>query len=107
VKGSLSAEVTLYCDQELLRTLAQLGDELRFVTITSEARLMTSDQRPKEAIADPDCPGLWVEVVATEAAKCERCWHHRADVGSTLAHPELCGRCVDNVEGAGEERTFA
>lgn len=107
VKGSLSAEVTLYCDPELLRTLAQLGDELRFVTITSEARLMTSDQRPKEAIADPDCPGLWVEVVATEAAKCERCWHHRADVGSTLAHPELCGRCVDNVEGAGEERTFA
>ena len=107
VKGSLSADVTLYCDPTMAAELTKLGDELRFVTITSEAHLATHDARPAEAVEDPDCPGLWVMVTATEAAKCERCWHHRADVGSHAAHPELCGRCLDNVEGAGEQRTYA
>ncbi|MEK9556215.1 MAG: zinc finger domain-containing protein [Gammaproteobacteria bacterium] len=45
-------------------------------------------------------------VSSTSSEKCERCWHHRADVGSVSEHPTLCARCVDNVEGLGEERTF-
>lgn len=107
VKGSLSAEVTLYCDPDLYASLAALGDELRFITITSEARLASAESRPADAAADPACDGLWVSVSATEAEKCERCWHHRPDVGQHAAHPTLCVRCVDNVEGAGEVRTFA
>ncbi len=107
VKGSLSAEVTLYCDPTLFGELSQLGDELRFVTITSEARLAPAEERPENAISDPDCPGLWVLVQSTASAKCERCWHHREDVGSDTAHPDLCTRCVDNVEGTGEERIYA
>ncbi|MBO6850519.1 MAG: hypothetical protein JJ867_08640, partial [Marinobacter sp.] len=51
--------------------------------------------------------GLLVRVTPAAHAKCERCWHHRADVGQHAAHADLCGRCVTNVEGTGEARSFA
>jgi isoleucyl-tRNA synthetase len=50
--------------------------------------------------------GLFVQVSASQYGKCTRCWHHREDVGANTEHPELCGRCVENVEGGGEERRF-
>src|SRR5690606_1983220 len=103
--GSLEAEVTLYADETLQGQLARLGDELRFVLITSYA-----DVQPLGAAADAadtDLPGLRVAVRKSAHGKCVRCWHHRADVGSHALHPELCGRCVDNVDGAGETRAFA
>ncbi|MDP5039578.1 MAG: hypothetical protein NWQ26_01745, partial [Paraglaciecola sp.] len=51
--------------------------------------------------------GLWVEITASAGQKCARCWHHREDVGANPAHPEICLRCVDNVEGEGEKRAYA
>jgi isoleucyl-tRNA synthetase len=51
--------------------------------------------------------GLWLHVHASQAPKCVRCWHKRDDVGSDARHPELCGRCVSNIEGPGETRKFA
>ncbi|MDP5341962.1 MAG: isoleucine--tRNA ligase [Litorivicinaceae bacterium] len=107
IKGSLSADVTLYAEGEVFQALNALGDELRFVTITSEARLLPANQRTAEAVSDASLPGLWVEVVSVHHAKCERCWHHRSEVGSVSAHPSLCGRCVTNIEGSGEVRQFA
>jgi isoleucyl-tRNA synthetase len=107
VKGSLSAEVALYADGEVFDALTALGDEIRFVTITSEVDLSPLSEAPDGALTDSVCPQLAVVVKATESEKCERCWHHRPDVGSVSAHPTLCTRCVDNVDGAGEERTFA
>ena len=107
VKGSLSAEVALYADGAVFDALTALGDEIRFVTITSEVDLYLLSEAPDGAVTDSVCPQLAVVVKATESEKCERCWHHRPDVGSVSAHPTLCTRCVDNVEGAGEERTFA
>ena len=107
VKGSLSAEVALYADGPVFDVLAALGDELRFVTITSEVTLHKLSDAPSDALSDPACPQLSVVVSATSSEKCERCWHHRPDVGTVSEHPTLCTRCVDNVEGSGEERTFA
>ena len=107
VKGSLSAEVALYADGAVFDALTALGDEIRFVTITSEVDLYPLSKAPDSAVTDSVCPQLAVVVKATESEKCERCWHHRPDVGSVSAHPTLCTRCVDNVEGTGEERTFA
>jgi isoleucyl-tRNA synthetase len=51
--------------------------------------------------------GAWLKVARTQAPKCVRCWHHRADVGSVAEHPELCGRCVVNLSEPGEERRYA
>ena len=74
--------------------LATLGDELRFVLISSQARLTA---------------GAETEVHATPSGhrKCDRCWHWRADVGTDPAHPTICGRCVSNLFGSGEARTIA
>ncbi|MBE8716473.1 isoleucine--tRNA ligase [Cellvibrio polysaccharolyticus] len=105
VGGSLSAEVTLYCDAALQEKLNALGDELRFVLITSTAHV-----RPLAEAADAESTeleGLKVVVGKSAEAKCARCWHHRADVGHNHAHPEICLRCVDNVNGQGESRQFA
>lgn len=105
VGGSLGAEVVLYCDENLQQQLQKLANELRFVLITS-----TADIKPlaeaKDAVAT-DINGLQVFVKKSEQVKCARCWHHRADVGRFVAHPELCERCVENVDGKGEVRYFA
>ncbi|SIQ80682.1 isoleucine--tRNA ligase [Marinobacterium stanieri] len=105
VKASLAAEATLYVDADLHADLARLGDELRFVLITSEANLKPLSEAGDARATDVE--GLKVAVVASEHAKCGRCWHHREDVGSHSEHEELCGRCVTNVEGEGEQREFA
>lgn len=105
VGKSLQAEATLYCSEGLLSTLGLLGDELRFVLITSAAQL-----KPFEAAGDlpeSDVEGLKISIVKTEYEKCERCWHHRDDVGTHAEHPSICGRCIENIDGQGESREFA
>ncbi|MBN3562470.1 isoleucine--tRNA ligase [Aliamphritea spongicola] len=105
VGGSLEAEVTLFCAPELQAQLDKLQDELRFVLITSQATV-----RPLAEAGDAvatELEGLSVQVVKSEQAKCDRCWHHREDVGQNAEHETLCGRCVENVSGAGEQRSFA
>ncbi|WP_295441343.1 isoleucine--tRNA ligase [uncultured Thiodictyon sp.] len=106
IGSSLDAELDLYCDSGLLDTLRELGDELRFVLIVSDVRLHPFADRPSDAI-NTDDPTLAVTVTGSTNVKCVRCWHHRPDVGTHAEHPELCGRCVENVAGAGEVRHFA
>jgi isoleucyl-tRNA synthetase len=105
LRGSLDAEVTLYCDTALLVDLEALGDELRFVLITSAATLAAIDEAGDAA--ETELQGLRLSVSKSEAEKCERCWHRRPEVGEISAHPTLCSRCVDNIEGSGEHRDFA
>jgi len=107
--ANLEAEVDLYAGQELFEALAPLAGELRFALITSEVRLARETARAPEAV-HATLPGgdeLWVAIRPAEHAKCPRCWHRREDVGSHPDHPELCGRCADNVAGAGEDRQWA
>ncbi|KGE03738.1 isoleucine--tRNA ligase [Pseudohaliea rubra] len=106
LRGSLDAAVTLYCDGTVAADLSALGDELRFVLITSSAAVAPLADAPAEA-AQTELAGLRVRVVPSPDEKCERCWHRRPDVGTVAAHPTLCGRCVENVDGAGERRHFA
>ncbi|PMR74282.1 isoleucine--tRNA ligase [Billgrantia endophytica] len=106
IKGSLAAEVTLYVSDELLATLAKLGEELRFVMLTSEVRLAPLDEGLDAEATELD--GLKVAVSASEHQKCERCWHHREEVGSHSEYPDLCGRCIGNLpDGSGEVRHYA
>jgi isoleucyl-tRNA synthetase len=109
IGAPLDAAVDLYAAPGMQRALEATGDELRFVLITSEARVHTAESRPADAVPATESgeAGLWVRVEPVDAAKCVRCWHKRADVGSVAAHPELCGRCVVNVDGPGETRRFA
>ena len=106
IGASLEAEVDLYCDEELLPALSRLEDELRFALIVSYARVHPVTARPEDSVQS-GMPGLWVKVTASSYQKCGRCWHLRADVGEYAQHPTLCGRCVDNVDGAGEARRYA
>jgi isoleucyl-tRNA synthetase len=110
IGANLQAEVILFCGSEIYNKLALLGDELRFVLITSTAEIqLLAEQPPAEAAHYTLESGdeLWVAVSASAQQKCARCWHYREDVGSHAEHPELCGRCVENVAGEGEERHFA
>jgi isoleucyl-tRNA synthetase len=106
IGSSLDAEVDLYCDAELLGSLRLLDDELRFVFITSYARVHPAAAAPEHA-AETEIPGLKIAVAPSAFAKCGRCWHHREDVGQSVEHPILCGRCVRNVAGDGEVRRYA
>lgn len=102
--GSLEAKVTLFVDDKIEALLSQLGEELRFVLICSEVSLQGgTDAQATET----DVVGLSVLVEKTQGHKCVRCWHYTDDVGSNPDHPELCGRCVTNVEGEGEARQYA
>ena len=104
--GSLEADITLYADEALKTQLDLLGDELRFVLITSGATVKASAEKTDDA-EKTDVSGLFVSVAKTAGEKCVRCWHHREDVGSHAGHEELCGRCVTNVDGDGEVRHYA
>ena len=108
IGAPLDAAVDLYCAPELKAALAALGEELRFVFITSEAQVHSESDRPENAVAagTEDRP-FWLSLSRSERQKCVRCWHRRDDVGHHAEHPELCGRCVTNVEGPGETRVYA
>ena len=105
INKSLQAEVTLYAGAALYDDLVSLGDELRFVLITSKALVRPLAEGGNAETTELE--GLKVALYKTEAERCERCWHHREDVGSHAGHESICQRCVDNIEGEGEERTFA
>ena len=97
IGSSLQAEVEIAAGGEKLRLLQSLGDDLRFVLITSRATVVRAASETEEGI----------HTLPSPHPKCERCWHWRADVGADLAHPGICGRCVQNLYGSGEPRQFA
>ncbi|GLU35530.1 isoleucine--tRNA ligase [Trinickia caryophylli] len=97
IGSSLQAEVVIRASGAACEALASLGDDLKFVLITSAATVEKVDSDAEEG----------VEVVTSKYLKCERCWHYRADVGSHAEHPGLCGRCFSNLFGAGEKRSAA
>ncbi len=103
--AALQADVELQCDGALAGVLGKLGDELRFVLITSAARVVLLEGAAEGV--ETALPALRVRVQTAGGEKCVRCWHYREDVGSDAAHPEICGRCVSNVAGPGEDRRVA
>jgi isoleucyl-tRNA synthetase len=105
IKGSLSAEIKLYADTALLETLSKLGDELRFVMITSKADLFPLEDGAGANVTN--MPGLRVSLSQSPAKKCVRCWHFIDNVGTNIAHPDICNRCIDNISGKGEIRRYA
>ncbi|OYU43420.1 MAG: isoleucine--tRNA ligase, partial [Burkholderiales bacterium PBB4] len=94
VGASLQAEVVLAADEDDYAILQSLGQDLKFVFITSAISLVAG-------------PALSMSVASSNGMKCERCWHYCNDIGTDAAHPTLCGRCVSNLVGAGEHRAFA
>ena len=94
IGAPLDAVVELYATPEVRKALTPLGDELRFVLICSKATLLRAAEEK-------------LVVSALPHGKCERCWHVREDVGANTEHPELCGRCINNLFGEGETRAFA
>ena len=97
IGSSLQADVELRAAGGKAALLQSLGNDLRFVLITSQARVTPVASEADEAVV----------VTPSGATKCERCWHWRDDVGAESGHPTLCGRCVSNLFGAGEPRTVA
>ena len=94
VGSSLQAEVTLGVNEGDHALLSSLGDDLKFVFITSVLKLQAA-------------PALNVTSSTSSSAKCDRCWHYPGDVGQDAAHPTICGRCISNLLGSGEVRRFA
>jgi isoleucyl-tRNA synthetase len=114
IGSGLDASVEIFADGDLLEQLQRLGDELRFVFITSEATARPLQDLPRsvgpgvqagQTVLEGD--GFRVAATATAFEKCVRCWHRRPDVGQVSGHPEICQRCAGNIEGPGEERQFA
>lgn len=108
IGAPLDAEVDVYCAPDEYARFNVLGEELHFLLITSEARVHEVSTPPDNAVLATNTgrAGVWVAVKPSSNTKCIRCWHRRPDVGRYAHHPELCGRCVTNVDGPGEQRKF-
>jgi len=104
IGSALAAEVTLYADAKVLPKLTRLGEELRFLLITSGAFIYPIDKAPASLTVNEY--GLAIDVAASAHEKCARCWHRRPDVGANQEHSELCLRCVGNISGQNEQRRF-
>jgi isoleucyl-tRNA synthetase len=96
IGASLQANIVIRCDDPVFSKLSSLGNDLKFVFITSQV-----------ALEHAKGSALSVDVSPSTDQKCERCWHYRDDVGHDPAHATLCGRCTSNLYGAGEARTVA
>jgi isoleucyl-tRNA synthetase len=96
IGAALEAEITLRCGVADQNWLSPVIDELRFLLISGDVHLQ----------ADDAARDIAVLAAPTQKPKCVRCWQHRADVGAVDAHPQLCGRCIDNIEGPGETRKW-
>ena len=108
IGSSLDAEITIHAEQVLIDQLQGISDELHFVMITSSAKLAPLDAADADAaVTLRGGNRILVRAEPSQFQKCVRCWHHREDVGSHADHPELCGRCIENVDGDGERRRFA
>jgi isoleucyl-tRNA synthetase len=95
IGAALEAEITIAANAGTVARLAPLAEELRFLFISGDVQV-------REASTEE----IFISAEPTAKTKCVRCWHHRADVGSVAEHPELCGRCADNVAGGGETRRW-
>ncbi|MFI4919562.1 MAG: isoleucine--tRNA ligase [Legionellales bacterium] len=104
IGSALAAEVTLYADANVMPKLTRLGEELRFLLITSGAKVEPMSHAPAGLVASEY--GISIAVAASTYEKCARCWHRRADVGQDHQHPELCLRCVGTISGVDEVRQF-
>jgi isoleucyl-tRNA synthetase len=108
IGAPLEAQVDVFCLPAQARQLASLGNELKFLTITSVARVHEVAAAPDDAVAAETgsavIPGVWLKVARAGGAKCVRCWHWTDDVGKVADHPELCGRCAGNVTNKPEAR---
>ena len=104
IGAGLEAKVTVYANDEIRPLLEQLGNELRFVLITSQAVIKPLSEAD---VAEGELAGLAVKVERAEGKKCPRCWHYATDIGTHAEHASICGRCVENVAGEGEVRHFA
>jgi isoleucyl-tRNA synthetase len=111
IGSSLDAKLTLHADPAIVERYKQVADELRFFFIVSDLRLDIGEAPADAVLTELEGANVWVSATVSDAPKCVRCWHHRDDVGKHAEHPELCGRCVENVEafegkGAGENRRW-
>jgi isoleucyl-tRNA synthetase len=106
IGSSLNAEIELYCNECFFDVLNQLAGELHFIFITSDA-LVTAEQFCPDDAIQTEVEGIKLKVIVSGHQKCVRCWHQRYDVGEHADHPELCGRCIENVTGVGEHRQYA
>lgn len=105
IGSSLEINIDFYCNDNWLQVLGGLGDELKFVFIVSDVKLYAINEASSDSIAALD--GIKFNVSKSTDKKCTRCWHYQANVGDNKQHPELCGRCVENITGNGEKRQFA
>jgi isoleucyl-tRNA synthetase len=108
IGAPLDAEVDIYCAPDEYARFNVLGEELRFLFITSQARVHEVATPPDNAVLATNTArgGVWLALKPSSDAKCIRCWNRRPDVGRYAEHPELCGRCVTNVDGPGEVRKY-
>jgi isoleucyl-tRNA synthetase len=107
IGAALEARLTIYADDALHARLSEASAELRFFFITSELTLASLESRPADAVkVELEGADVWISAEVSPAEKCVRCWHRRDDVGSHAEHPELCGRCIGNIEGQGENRRW-
>jgi isoleucyl-tRNA synthetase len=107
IGASLEAKLVIHADESTQSRYAEVADELRFFFITSELDLTSLAPRPDDAVkVELEGTEAWLSASVSQGDKCVRCWHRRDDVGSHAEHSELCGRCVGNVEGPGEDRRW-
>ncbi|MCH9644784.1 MAG: class I tRNA ligase family protein, partial [Gammaproteobacteria bacterium] len=106
IGSALETNVILYATPELYRQLKELADELHFMLITSGTEIYPMNEANGEA-HETELAQVKVKIEVLSKEKCERCWQRNDSIGSDSQHPQLCGRCVVNVEGSGEERRFA
>jgi isoleucyl-tRNA synthetase len=103
IGSALDAKVRIEANADWLALLQPLAGELRFLLLCSDLEIAAKDDGN---VGEDALPGLRLQLTPLDAPKCARCWHRRSDIGHDPEHPQLCGRCVENISGMGEKREY-
>lgn len=106
IYSSLEAHVTLYAEPTLATQLRKLDNELYFLMLTSSVKVFDYVDACKYAYQSKSINGLKITLEKAKGEKCKRCWHYEEDIGQNAEYPDICGRCIMNLTGPGEERKF-
>ncbi|CUX95646.1 Isoleucine--tRNA ligase [Candidatus Mikella endobia] len=106
IGASLEASVILYAKPYLATLLRQLGNELYFALLTSNAVIADYDDASDDAMQCQGLKDLKITLTKAKGKKCPRCWHYELNIGHNTNYPEICSRCITNIAGPGEKRQF-
>ncbi|MFI4846951.1 MAG: isoleucine--tRNA ligase [Candidatus Makana argininalis] len=106
INSSLESCIILHAKPYIYNILKKLGNEIKFIFLTSKVLLSNYDNSDFNSIKCENIEGLKINIIKIKGKKCPRCWHFENNNNYKKKYSDICKRCILNTLGSGEKRKF-